>query len=156
MSASVSSRPGAAVRATLAGVCDRYAKAVSTYSVAKIGKFWAFPALISVNGAQIAFKSQEAFDANTENLFAFYKEQGVVSASRRLANAMIIAKDMASIVVDDVVYAADLEPIASWRASYVLRRTRGNTWKIIFASADGEAAAWKAMGATLGQTTKRR
>ncbi|MEL6661655.1 MAG: hypothetical protein AAFR33_01535 [Pseudomonadota bacterium] len=133
----------------LSAWCHSYVEAFSAYDIPAIGSHWVFPATLLIKSAPVILKSREAFDANTEKLCVFYRDQGVVRARRELIAVLSMTPTTASIRVEDVMEDTTGAAIATWQAGYTLTKT-SNGWRACLADAGGEIAAWAARGTPLG------
>jgi len=133
----------------LADWCQSYVAAFNREDAAAIANHWTFPALTTQAGRSFTFKSEDHFAKNTGILLGFYRAQNVDRVERALIEGHLLHRDAASMIVADVMYTSDDEPIANWQAAYVLQRVNGS-WKAVMAVADGETEAWAARGTPLG------
>lgn len=129
--------------------CQSYVEAFSAFDATAISAHWAFPALILTGGRRLSLPDRSAFDANTERLLDFYRQQAVARAVRRLEAVFPMGDGQAAIRVEDQMLDAQDAPITGWTASYCLVKT-DQGWRACLASADGELAAWAARGTPLG------
>jgi hypothetical protein len=126
-----------------------YASAFSECDVDKITSLWSFPAYISAEEQAAVYVDAGAFRDNTEKLCDFYKSMGLVVAKK---DVLTIEELYSGIVVartKDELYDSDGKLIAHWEHVYLLRNTDSG-WRAITAVADGEMAAWRAKGISLG------
>lgn len=138
-----------ALDTALSDWCTSYVAAFSAYDVSGISAHWTFPSVILSGGRVLGFKSRERFDANTNGLLDFYRDQSVDSAERTLIASFPLGDAGASIRVADRMLDPDGNEIVSWQVAYTLARLEGG-WRAVLAAADGEIAAWAARGTPLG------
>nr|WP_070959144.1 hypothetical protein [Hyphomonas sp. Mor2] len=129
--------------------CQSYVAAFNAEDAGAIAAHWTFPALTTQAGRSFTFKSEAHFAKNTGILLGFYRAQHVDRVTRELVACHLLHRDAATMIVSDVMSAANGEEIASWQAAYVLQRVN-HAWKAVMAVADGETEAWAARGTPLG------
>lgn len=139
------SRPDPAITDCLAG----YAVAFSGFDIDAICGFWHLPAVISVGERVTCFETVEGFRQNAAALCSFYRAQGVAGAEAALTACHRPLPDLAHVSTAFTVSRADGSFVAQWSHHYTLRRIAGR-WRIVFAAADEEVAAWAARGTPLG------
>lgn len=86
-----------------------------------------------------------AFRDHLGTLMAFYRKQGVVRPEGSLLSATELFPGVAQAQMDYRMIGADDRLIARWMHVYILRR--GDRWRVSLTIADGEMAAWDALGA---------
>ena len=137
--------------AIAAAWCDSYLRAFNDGDVDRISAHWAFPALILSGGQRYVYKSADQFRRNTSGLLSFYSDQGVAHAERTCVAVVSFSEDEIAFRAEDRFYGEEGALMAHWQAGYVLQRDAAD-WRAILASAEGEAAAWRARGTPLPGT----
>lgn len=126
-----------------------YAVAFSGLDIDAICKFWHVPAVISAGETVTCFETVERFRDNVAALCAFYRAQGVAAAEIVLTACRMPLPSLAHVSASVALRRADGADVAEWTHHYTLRRFAGR-WRIVFAAADEEVAAWAARGTPLG------
>ena len=90
---------------------------------------------------------REAFRAHCETLMDFYRQQGVVRPVGEVLSAGELFPNVAQARVAYRMLGQADQPIAEWEHVYILRRSDG--WRVSLTIADGEMAAWIALGVRL-------
>lgn len=133
----------------VAAFYESYAHAFSAYDAKAVSAHWSFPAVIAGAARTVTFTA-DAFDANTEALFGFYRRQGVARAT---AEVLAVDEAFPGVALARVRYRmldADGGDIIDFESRYQLRRTKDG-WRAATAIADGELTAWAARGTPLGR-----
>jgi hypothetical protein len=128
---------------------ERYAQAFTRLDVDGISDLWAYPAYIAARGNRFSF-SEEEFRRNLNNVCAFYKAQGMTSASARVVCLSQLTESVASARTAYQLVDDRGATIAEWVHAYLLSETRDGL-RLIASMPDEEMAAWDARGATMGQ-----
>lgn len=90
---------------------------------------------------------REVFRDHCVTLMDFYRQQGVVLPVGELLSAVELFPNVAQARMAYRMLDADDKCIVEWEHIYILRRT--DCWRVSLTIADGEMAAWAAMGAQL-------
>ncbi|MEM7661812.1 MAG: hypothetical protein AAF292_06155 [Pseudomonadota bacterium] len=138
-----------ALRGDLSAWCTSYVEAFEAFDVRAIGSHWSFPATILTGNRQMVLKTVDDFNANTAALVDFYRAQDVAQVKRVVRRVFQMSECLAAMQVSDVMQSASGDTLVEWDSSYVLRED-GNTWRAIFADANGEVNAWASRGTPLG------
>ncbi len=125
-----------------------YAAAFVRQDSAALAAAWAFPALISGPGANLAC-DEAVFRRNVDALFGFYDRQGVADARATVTGVETFAPGVVLSHTHYAMLAGDGGTIAAWDTQYLLR-DRGQGLRAFAAVSDGEVAAWAARGTPLG------
>lgn len=120
----------------------RYAAAFSGFDVNAICSFWLLPAIVSVGAVTTSFRTIAELHSNVTSLCEFYRGQGMARAEVTLRNVTLPLPDCAYVSARYDLTAADGAPVAGWTHHYTLRLIDGD-WRIAFAIADEEIAAWE-------------
>lgn len=139
------------VKAAAETWCVSYLDAFNAKDVPAIAKHWAFPALIVTGQRSFAYTGAEPFERNTSRLLEFYADQNVAHAQRRCLKTLPLGATEMAIYTEDTFLDGKGEILAGWQSGYVLQ-LRGDGWRAVLASADGEALAWRARGTPLPGT----
>jgi hypothetical protein len=127
---------------------DDYAEAFSRGDAAAVCALWAFPAFFVARGKRVAL-DEAAFRANTEAILAFYREQGMARADKRLLSADALFEGLWLARTGDRLLDGAERTIAEWEHIYLLSRTDSGL-RAVAAMPDGELDAWDARGTPLG------
>lgn len=127
---------------------DAYAERFGAFDTDGICDFWIVPAVISVGGTNSIFESDDAFKCNITSLCKFYKKQGVERAVARVSSVEMLTPSCALTSVEYAVYDNQCNPINDWKHLYILKNL-DRRWRITFALADEEVAAWERRGTPL-------
>lgn len=90
---------------------------------------------------------RETFRAHCATLMDFYRRQGVVRPVGDLLTAAELFPDVAEARMAYRMEGKGGEIIAEWEHFYILRRS--DRWRVTLTVADGELAAWTALGVEL-------
>lgn len=90
---------------------------------------------------------REAFRDHCVTLMDFYRRQGVVRPLGELLSAAELFPDVAEARMAYRMLGEGDTLIAQWEHVYILRRNE--RWRVSLTIADGEMAAWAALGAQL-------
>jgi hypothetical protein len=126
-----------------------YAEGFTTRTPAETCRFWLFPATISAGESVTCFDDEAAFARNVAALGDFYRRQGVTRAEKSVTDCRLVLPGCAFVTTDDRMYDATGALVNRWRHHYALRKV-GADWRIAFAVADEEIAAWHDRGTPLG------
>ena len=88
-----------------------------------------------------------AFRAHCVTLMDFYRKQGVVQPTGEVLAAEELFPNVAEARLAYRMLGAGDKLIAAWEHVYILRRT--DRWRVSLTIADGEMAAWAALGVNL-------
>jgi ketosteroid isomerase-like protein len=88
-----------------------------------------------------------AFRDHVANLLGFYRQQGVAQASGSLTAVEELFPGVVEARVTYHMLGDEGATVASWDHVYLLRR--GDRWRVSLTVADGEMAAWTALGVQL-------
>ena len=88
---------------------------------------------------------RDAFREHCIGLMEFYREQGVLVPEGTLLSATELFPNVAQARMAYRMLGAGDKLIAAWEHVYILRHT--NRWRVSLTVADGEMAAWAALGA---------
>lgn len=88
-----------------------------------------------------------AFRDHCATLMDFYRLQGVVRPEGKLLSVSELFPNVAEARMAYRMLSDDNKLIAAWEHVYILRRT--DRWRVTLTIADGEMAAWAALGANL-------
>jgi hypothetical protein len=91
--------------------------------------------------------SRDAFHAHCVTLMDFYQRQGVVTPLGELLSANELFPNVAQARMRYRMLNKGNALVAEWEHVYILRRS--DSWHISLTIADGEMAAWAALGAQL-------
>ena len=133
------------ISAALAG----YAASFSALDTAAICRFWLIPAAISAGAQTTCFGSRAALAQNVEALCSFYRRQGAAGACVSVSSCNLILPSCANVSAACTLLDADGGIVNAWTHHYTLRQAEG-VWRIAFAVADEEIAAWARRGTPLG------
>lgn len=90
---------------------------------------------------------REAFRDHCITLMDFYRQQGVVLPVGEVLSAEELFPNVAQARIAYRMLGQADQPIAEWEHVYILRRSDG--WRVSLTIADGEMAAWTALGVRL-------
>ena len=88
---------------------------------------------------------RKAFRDHCVTLMGFYRKQGVVRPVGELVSSAELFPNVAEACVAYRMLGEGDKLIAEWEHAYILRRT--DRWRVSLTIADGEMAAWAALGA---------
>ena len=137
------------LRDEIAAFYFSYAEAFSGFDAQAVCRHWDMPALIVSAKRTVAFDA-DAFRANTEGLFAFYRRQGVSRATADVVSAEALFPDLAAVRVRYTMLDSADMTITAFESFYMLRRTSAG-WRATTGVPDGELDAWAGRGAPLGR-----
>ena len=126
-----------------------YAEAFSAFDADAVSAHWDMPALL-VSAKRTVTLDVEAFRANTNGLFAFYRRQGVARATAQVLATDAPFPDLATVRVLYTMLDADGATIVAFESVYMLRHGAAG-WRATVGVPDGEIAAWAARGTPLGR-----
>ncbi|MFN3668346.1 MAG: hypothetical protein ACK4VY_03490 [Brevundimonas sp.] len=87
---------------------------------------------------------RDAFRDHCVTLMDFYRQQGVVRPVGEVLSADELFPDVAQARIAYRMLGQGDQPVAEWEHVYILRRSEA--WRVSLTIADGEMAAWTALG----------
>ena len=91
--------------------------------------------------------SRDAFRDHCITLMDFYRQQGIVRPVGEVLSAEELFPNVAQARISYRMLDKADQPIAKWEHVYILRRS--DAWRVSLTIADGEMAAWTALGVRL-------
>ncbi len=91
--------------------------------------------------------SRDAFRDHCVTLMAFYQHQGVVRPTGRILSVEELFPNVALVRISYRMLGSEDALVAGWEHVYILRRS--DRWRVSLTLADGEMAAWTALGVHL-------
>lgn len=123
-----------------------YVDAFANRDAEALSELWEPIGLFPSPGGNFAM-SRDAFRDHCVMLIDFYRSQGVVRPLGQLLSASELFPNVAEARMAYQMQGEGDAVIAEWEHVYILRRS--DRWRISLTIADGEMAAWAALGAQL-------
>jgi len=136
--------------AQVATFFERYAQAFSRLDVDSICDLWAYPAFIAARGNRTSLSETE-FRQNLRGVCAFYKAQGMASASARVVDLAQLTDSVASVRTAYELVDDDGATITKWVHAYLMSETSEGL-RLVASLPDEEMAAWDARGASMASS----
>ncbi|MEM1313559.1 MAG: hypothetical protein AAGI51_03335 [Pseudomonadota bacterium] len=130
----------------IAAFFEGYVEAFRRRDAAAISERWEEVGLFPSPGGNFALP-REAFQAHCERLLAFYDAQGVTDPVGELLSVEALFPGVAQARMAYRMLGEDGGLVAAWEHVYILRKS--DRWRVSLTIADGEMAAWAALGAEL-------
>lgn len=130
----------------IAAFFAEYVDAFARSDADALSELWEPVGLFPSSGGNFAMP-REAFRDHCVTLMDFYRRQGVVRPLGELLTASELFPDVAEARMAYRMLGEDGTLIAQWQHVYILRRSQ--RWRVSLTIADGEMAAWAALGAQL-------
>lgn len=130
----------------IAAFFDAYVDAFARGDANAITELWEPVGLFPSPAGNFAMDRQ-TFRDHCLTLLDFYRKQGVVRPTGELLSAVELFPGVAEARMAYRMAGERDETIAEWEHVYILRRAEG--WRVTLTIADGEMAAWSALGAHL-------
>ncbi len=130
----------------IAAFFAEYVEAFARSDADALSELWEPVGLFPSPGGNFAMP-REAFRDHCVTLMDFYRRQGVVRPSGELLTASELFPDVAEARMAYRMLGEGGALIAQWEHVYILRRNE--RWRVSLTIADGEMAAWAALGAQL-------
>lgn len=124
----------------------RYIDAFARRDAAALSEMWDPVALFPSPSGNFAMSRNE-FREHCVTLMDFYRLQGVVRPAGEVLSAEELFPDVAQARIAYRMLGEADRPVAEWEHVYILRRSDG--WRVSLTIADGEMAAWAALGVRL-------
>ena len=136
----------ARIREEIAAFFTRYVDAFARNDADAIALLWEPVGLFPSPNGNFAME-REDFRSHVVALLDFYRRQGVACPMGTLLSAVELFPGVAQARVAYRMEGVDGAPVAEWEHVYILRRS--DAWRVSLTIADGEMAAWVALGAQL-------
>lgn len=130
----------------IAAFFANYVDAFANRDAEALSELWEPIGLFPSPGGNFAM-SRDAFRDHCVTLIDFYRSQGVVRPLGQLLSASELFPNVAEARMAYQMQGEGDAVIAEWEHVYILRRS--DRWRISLTIADGEMAAWAALGAQL-------
>ncbi|WP_102961243.1 hypothetical protein [Mangrovicella endophytica] len=134
------------VDAEIAAFFARYVEAFARDDADALSALWEPVGLFPSPAGNFALP-RSAFRDHCVALMDFYRRQGVVRPEGELLSLSELFPGVAQARMAYRMIGADDGVIAAWEHVYLLRRS--DAWRVTLTIADGEMAAWAALGAQL-------
>lgn len=121
----------------------RYIDAFARRDAEALSEMWEPVGLFPSPSGNFAM-ARDAFRDHCVTLMDFYRLQGVVSPVGEVLSAEELFPDVAQARIAYRMLGQEDQPVAEWEHVYILRRRDG--WQVSLTIADGEMAAWSALG----------
>ncbi|KQS54100.1 hypothetical protein ASG17_14115 [Brevundimonas sp. Leaf363] len=140
------SAPSTAFRDQIDEFFARYIDAFARNDAEALSEMWAPVGLFPSPSGNFAMP-RDAFREHCVTLIDFYRQQGVVRPVGEVLTADELFPDVAQARIAYRMLGREDQLIAEWEHVYILRR--GEAWQVSLTIADGEMAAWTALGVGL-------
>lgn len=124
----------------------RYIDAFARRDAEALSEMWDPVGLFPTRSGNFAMP-RNAFRDHCVTLMDFYRLQGVVRPAGEVLSAEELFPDVAHARIAYRMLGREDRPVAEWEHVYILRRSDG--WRVSLTIADGEVAAWTALGVRL-------
>lgn len=124
----------------------RYIDAFARRDAEALSEMWDPVGLFPSPSGNFAMPRHE-FRDHCVTLMDFYRLQGVVRPVGEVLSAEELFPDVAQARIAYRMLGREDETVAEWEHVYILRR--GDGWRVSLTIADGEMAAWTALGVRL-------
>ncbi|MDP9414027.1 MAG: hypothetical protein M3Q08_08020 [Pseudomonadota bacterium] len=125
-----------------------YAAAFSSGDVDRVCSHWNYPAFFAARAKRAAL-SEDEFRKNTAALSDFYRNQGVVSATKAVLRVDEQFTGLAFVRTADKLTDSNGEIVAEWEHGYLVSETSEGL-RVVAAMPDEELDAWQRRGTPLG------
>lgn len=137
---------GMSFQEEIGGFFDGYIDAFARQDAEAISQMWDEVGLFPSPTGNFALP-RAAFRDHCVALMDFYRRQGVVRPEGRLLSASELFRGVAEARMAYRMHGEGARIVAEWEHVYILRRR--DDWRISLTIADGEMAAWQALGADM-------
>lgn len=124
----------------------RYIDAFARSDAEALSEMWDPVGLFPTPSGNFAM-SRDAFRDHCVTLMDFYRQQGVVRPAGEVLSADELFPDVAQARIAYRMLGQGDQSVAEWEHVYILRRSEA--WRVSLTIADGEMAAWAALGVGL-------
>ncbi|RZJ43108.1 MAG: hypothetical protein EON87_12960 [Brevundimonas sp.] len=142
----IPSAPSTAFRDQIDEFFARYIDAFARDDAQALSEMWAPVGLFPSPSGNVSMP-RDAFREHCVTLIDFYRQQGVVRPVGEVLTADELFPDVAQARIAYRMLGREDQLIAEWEHVYILRR--GEDWQVSLTIADGEMAAWTALGVGL-------